>query len=88
MTEEEKVIELSDEIVMAIVKQSLGKKKLITLSSVERKIMDHPRFTDMKTLYINYLTKFSSVIDTTEEMRALSEFRYGLVDLYNADNKE
>ncbi len=88
MTEEEKIIELSDEIVMAIVKFSLGKKKMITFNSVERKIMEHPKFEEIKKIYLNYLTNFTSKIDTTDEMRALSEMRYSIVDLYNSDEEE
>lgn len=82
--DEKKIIELSGEIVNAIVDLSLGKGSLLDKvgKGMVSKLVDHPKFEEIKQCYIDYLSEITDKVDSASELKRLTDFRYAIVRLY------
>jgi hypothetical protein len=80
---EKKIKETAEDIVEAITAISLGKQPNILSNSVYKSIATHTNFQQIKQLVIDYLQTFDGKLDTTEELKALNDFRFKIVELYS-----
>lgn len=79
---EKDIKELSENIVESIVALSLGKEPGLISGKVFKTISQHPRYEEMKKLYIEFLSGFDGKYETTAEVKRLTDFRFNLVQLY------
>ena len=82
--DEKELIELSDELVHAITKLSLGEKPGFLSGSVYKKLSNHTNFGEIKQCYIEHLQTFKGTYDNSIELKKLTDFRYKIVELFNA----
>ena len=75
------------DIVEAIVDLSLGKEPNIISAKTFKSVAKHPKFEDMKSLYIEFLTSFNINADSSDELRGLMDFRIKMVELFNVEAK-
>ena len=81
--DEKKIIVMSESIVNAIVDISMGKSKFSLTNTVLKKLSNNPTlFENVRNCYIEYLGTIEDKIDTTMEVKRLSDFRYKIVDIY------
>ena len=81
--DEKKIIVMSESIVNAIVDISMGRSKFSLTNTVLKKLSTNPMlFESVKNCYIEYLGTIKDKIDTTLEVKQLSDFRYAIVDIY------
>ena len=86
--DEKKIISLSEEIVNAIVDISMGKSKSGLINSVHKTLAKDPfLFTQLRDAYVNYLQSIDGKVDEVMEVKALSDFRYGIVEIYDKATK-
>ena len=83
---EKDIRELSDNIVESIVALSLGKEPGLISGKIFKTIAKHPKYEEMKKLYIEFLFGFDGHFETTEELKKLSDFRFALVQLFEQGN--
>ena len=82
--DEKKIINLSEEIVYAITDISLGKSKGGLMNSVNKTLSKNPAlFSQLRDAYVNYLQSIDGKVDEVMEVKALSDFRYQIVDIYD-----
>jgi len=79
---EKKIKETAEDIVEAIVALSLGKEPNFLSNSVYKSIATHTNFQQIKLLVIDYLQTFDGKLETTEEWKALNDFRFKIVELH------
>lgn len=84
---EDEIKELAKDIVEAIVDLSLGKEPNIISAKTFKSVAKHPKFEDMKSLYIEFLTSFNINADSSSELRGLTDFRIKMVELFNVEGK-
>jgi hypothetical protein len=84
-TSEKKVKETAEEIVESIAALSLGKEPSLLSNRVYKTISTHKNFKQIKQLVIDHLQNFDVKIETTEEWKALNDFRFKIVELYLID---
>ncbi|NBR13031.1 MAG: hypothetical protein EBQ94_05320 [Flavobacteriales bacterium] len=82
--DEKELIELSDEIVHALMKLSMGEKPGFLAGGVYKKLPNHPRFEEIKHCYCEHLKQFKGAYDNSVELKTLTDFRFKIVDLYTA----
>jgi len=80
---EKKVKETAEDIVESIAALSLGKEPNLLSNSVFKSISTHSNFQQIKQLVIDYLQTFDGKLETTEELKALNDFRFKIVELYS-----
>ena len=80
---EKKIKETAEDIVEAIAAISLGKEPNFLSNSVYKSISTHTNFQQIKQLVIDYLQTFDGKLETTEELKALNDFRFKIVELYS-----
>jgi len=80
---EKKVKETAEEIVESIAAICLGKEPNLLSNSVYKSIATHENFQQIKQLVIDYLQTFDGKLETTEELKALNDFRFKIVELYS-----
>ena len=81
--DEKKIIVMSESIVNAIVDISMGRSKFSLTNTVLKKLSNNPAlFENVRNCYIGYLGTIEDKIDTTMEVKRLSDFRYEIVDIY------
>ncbi|MBN1251190.1 MAG: hypothetical protein JXA16_03575 [Bacteroidales bacterium] len=85
-TNEKKIKELTETIVESIVSLSLGKEPNLLSNSVYKSIAKHPNYFHIRQLIIEHLQNFDGKIETAEEWKKLTDFRYKIIDLYNNKN--
>lgn len=81
-TNEKKIKELSETIVKSIVDLSMGKEPNFLSNSIYRTISKHPNLIQIKQLIVEHLQSFDGKVETPEEWKRLSEFRYNLLKLH------
>ena len=81
--DENKIKELTENIVESIVSLSLGKEPNFLSNSVYKSIANHPNFLQIRKLVVEHLQTFDGKIETAEEWKKLNDFRFNLIDLYN-----
>jgi hypothetical protein len=84
---EDEIKELAKDIVEAIVDLSLGKEPSFISAKTFKSVAKHPKFEDMKNLYIEFLTSFNLNEDSSNELRVLTDFRIKMVELFNNEEK-
>jgi len=82
--DEKELIELSDEIVHALMKLTLGEKPGFLSGSVYKKLSSHSQFDAIKQCYIEHLAEFKGSYDNSVELKKLTDFRYKIVELFNS----
>jgi len=82
--DEKELIELSDELVQGLTKLSLGEKPGFLAGSVFKKLNNHSQFEAIKQCYIDHLSEFKGSYDNAFELKKLTDFRYKIVELFNA----
>lgn len=82
--DEKELIELSDELVQNLTKLSLGEKPGFLSGSVYKKLSNHVHFGAIKQCYIDHLSEFKGSYDNAIELKKLTDFRYKIVELFNA----
>lgn len=82
--DEKELIELSEELVLGLTKLSLGEKPGFLAGSVYKKLSNHTNFQAIKQCYIEHLTEFKGSYDNAFELKKLTDFRYKIVELFNA----
>jgi len=82
--DEKELIELSDELVQGLTKLSLGETPGFLSGSIYKKLSNHPQFDAIKECYINHLHEFKGSYDNAVELKKLTDFRYKIVELFNA----
>ena len=82
--DEKELLELSDEIVNAMTKLTLGEKPGFLSGTVFKKLATHSRFTEMKQLYCDLLLSFDGTYSDATELKKLTDFRYKLVELFQS----
>jgi hypothetical protein len=80
---ENKIKELTENIVESIVSLSLGKEPNFLSNSVYKSIANHPNFLQIRQLVVEHLQNFDGKIETAEEWKKLNDFRFNLIELYN-----
>ena len=81
--DEKKIIVMSESIVNAIVDISMCRSKFSLTNTVLKKLSNNPAlFENVRNCYIEYLGTIEDKIDTTMEVKRLSDFRYEIVDIY------
>ena len=86
--DEKKIINLSEEIVYAITDICMGKSKSGLINSVHKTLSkDQLLFSQLRDAYVNYLQSIDGKVDEVMEVKALSDFRYGIVDIYDKATK-
>jgi len=62
---------------------SMGRSKFSLTNTVLKKLSNNPAlFENVRNCYIEYLGTIEDKIDTTMEVKRLSDFRYEIVDIY------
>jgi hypothetical protein len=79
---EKEIKELSENITESIINLSLGKEPNLISGKVFKTIAHHPKFNEIKNLYINFLEDFDGKYETPEELKKLTDFRFSLFQLY------
>jgi len=82
-TNEKKIKELTETIVESIVSLSIGKEPNLLSNSVYKSIANHSNFLRFRQLVIEHLQNFDGKIETAEEWKKLTDFRFNIIDLYN-----
>lgn len=82
--DEKELLELSEEIVMALVKLSMGEKPGFLSGGVYKKLASHYRFNEIKACYIEHLGQFKGTYENAQELKSLTDFRYRIVEIYNS----
>lgn len=86
--DEKKIINLSEEIVYAITDISMGKSKSGLINSVHKTLSKDPvLFSQLRDAYVNYLQSIDGKVDEVLEVKALSDFRYQIVEIYDNATK-
>ena len=83
---EKQIKELVENIVEAIVAASLGKEPSLLSNAVFKTIADHPNYALIKSAVIAYLQAFDGKVESTEEWKRLSDFRFQVVALYSTND--
>jgi hypothetical protein len=83
-TNEKKIKELTETIVESIVSLSLGKEPNLLSNSVYKSIANHPNYLRIRQLVVEHLQNFDGKIETAEEWKKLTDFRFSIFNLYNA----
>jgi len=81
--DENKIKELTENIVESIVSLSLGKEPNFLSNLVYKSVANHPNFLQIRKLVVEHLQTFDGKIETAEEWKKLNDFRFNLIDLYN-----
>lgn len=79
---EKEIKELSENIIESIVNLSLGKEPNFISGKVFKTITQHPKYNEIKKLYIDYLADFDGKYETPDELKKLTDFRFSLYQLY------
>ena len=79
---EKEIKELTENIVESIVSLSLGKEPNLLSNTVFKNIYKHPKYNEIKKLYIIFLTDFDGKYETPDELKKLIDFRFKLIQLY------
>jgi len=79
---EKEIKELSENIVESIVDLSLGKEPNLISGKIFKTIAQHPKYEDIKKLYIEFLAGFYGKYETPDEIKKLMDFRFRIVELY------
>lgn len=85
--DEKQIYVLSDLIVKSIVDFSMGRgkmKALIPRSVAKKMAGDAELFENLKNCYVEYLSSVDNKVNETSEVKRLTDFRYKLVDIFNA----
>jgi|688.fasta_scaffold357426_2 hypothetical protein len=82
--DEKELIELSDEIIDALTKLAMGSKPGFLSGSVYKNLASHPKFMDMKQLYIEFLNEFDGSYSEPAKLKKLTDFRFSLIALYQS----
>lgn len=82
--DEKELIELSEELVLGITKLSLGEKPGFLSGSIYKKLSSHTNFQAIKQCYIEHLMDFKGSYENATELKKLTDFRYRIVELFNA----
>jgi len=82
-TNEKKIKELTENIVESIISLSLGKQPNLLSNSVYKFIANHPNYLQIRQLVVEYLQNFDGKVETAEEWKKLTDFRFNIIDLYN-----
>lgn len=80
---EKKLKETAENIVESVAALSLGKEPSLLSNSVFKSISTHENFQQIKQLVVDYLQTFDGKLETAEELRALTDFRFKIVELYS-----
>jgi hypothetical protein len=80
---EKKLKETAENIVESIAALSLGKEPSLLSNSVFKSISTHENFQQIKQLVVDYLQTFDGKLETSEELRALTDFRFKIMELYS-----
>lgn len=81
--DEKKVIIMSESIVNAIVDISMGRSKFSLTNTILKQLSNNPPlFESVRNCYVRYLGTIEDKIDTTMEVKRLSDFRYEIVEIY------
>ncbi len=84
---EKQIKELVENIVESVVAASLGKEPNLLSNAVFKTIADHPNYALIKSAVIAYLHAFDGKVESTEEWKRLSDFRFQLVGLYQVNDE-
>jgi len=82
-TYDELVARKADEIIVAFMKLSLGKRVGLFSCSVYRRLKNHKNFDAMRRLIIDYLEQYNGDFSSPDKLLELSKFRIQLLNLYN-----
>ncbi|MFM7663163.1 MAG: hypothetical protein ACKO68_01405 [Bacteroidota bacterium] len=83
---ENDIIDLSNDIIESPTKLSLGFEPGMFSGKIVKSLPNHAKLSEIAALYSEHLLSFKGVYSTTEQTRALSEFRFKLVQLYNTES--
>jgi hypothetical protein len=80
---EQQIIEITDEIILGIVKLAIQQDPGILSGKVFKSLPDHSRFEEMKLRVLDYLKEFNGHFEETSDVKKLSELRFDLYQFYS-----
>ena len=80
---EQQIIEITDEIILGIVKLAIQQDPGLLSGKVFKSLPDHPRFEEMKKRVLDYLKDFNGHFEETSDVKKLSELRFDLYQFYS-----
>jgi hypothetical protein len=83
---ESDIIDLSNDIIESLTKLSLGFEPGMFSGKIVKSLPNHAKLSEIIALYSEHLLAFKGVYSTAEQTRALSDFRFKLVELYNTES--
>lgn len=80
---EQQIIEITDEIILGIIKLALQQDPGLLSGKVFKSLPDHPKFQEMKQRILDYLKDFKGHFEETSDVKKLSDLRFELYQFYS-----
>jgi hypothetical protein len=80
---EQQIIEITDEIILGIVKLAIQQDPGLLSGKVFKSLPDHAKFDEMKKRMLEYLKDFNGHFEETDDVKKLSELRFDLYQFYS-----
>ncbi len=82
--DEKELIEVSDEIIDALTKLAMGDNPGFLSGNIFKNLAKHPKFSEIKQLYCDFLSGFDGGYSEPAKLKKLTDFRFGLIELYQS----